>query len=106
MPDDDDLVHQPWYDEVVMPALLESARTTYGMAIRRSLLDAGFDDVPRRGMGLVGGIARNGPAAQQDLTRFLTTSKQAASQLVDALVTRGYLDRSPDPADRRRIMLT
>jgi len=98
--------HQAWYDDIVMPALLESARSTYGMAIRRALLDAGFDDVPRRGMGLVGGIARNGPAAQQDVARFLNMSKQTASQLVDTLVTRGYLERSADPDDRRRMMVT
>jgi DNA-binding MarR family transcriptional regulator len=98
--------HQSWYDEVVMPGLLESARHTYGMAMRRALEVAGFDDIPRRGMGLVGGIARNGPAPQQDLVRFLVMSKQAASQLVDALVTRGYLERSPDPDDRRRMILT
>jgi DNA-binding MarR family transcriptional regulator len=102
----DELEHQAWYDDVVMPALLGSARSTYGMAIRRALIDAGFDDVPRRSMGLVGGIARNGPEAQQDLERFLNMSKQAASQLVDVLVTRGYLNRSPDPEDRRRILLT
>jgi DNA-binding MarR family transcriptional regulator len=100
------LEHQPWYDEIVMPALLASARSTYAMAMRRAYIDAGFDDVPRRGMGLVGGIARNGPAAQQDLVRFLNLSKQSASQLVDTLVTRGYLERSPDPDDRRRMMLT
>jgi DNA-binding MarR family transcriptional regulator len=33
-------------------------------------------------------------------------SKQAAGQLVDTLVTRGYLDRSPDPDDRRRLTVT
>jgi DNA-binding MarR family transcriptional regulator len=33
-------------------------------------------------------------------------SKQAAGQLVDTLVTRGYLDRSPDPEDRRRLTIT
>jgi DNA-binding MarR family transcriptional regulator len=102
----DPLPHHAWYDEVVMPALLESARATYGRAIRRALTDAGFDDVPRRGMALVGGIARNGPAAQQDLSRFLSMSKQSASALVDTLVTRGYLEREPDPADRRRVLLT
>ncbi len=97
---------QNWYDEVVMPALLASARVTYGMAMRRALLDAGFDDMPRRGMGLVGGIARNGPAAQQDLVGFLNVSKQTASQLVDDLVNRDYLKRSADPDDRRRMLLT
>ena len=33
-------------------------------------------------------------------------SKQAAGQLVDTLVLRGYLDRSPDPEDRRRMTVT
>jgi DNA-binding MarR family transcriptional regulator len=33
-------------------------------------------------------------------------SKQAAGQLVDSLVTRGYLDRAPDPEDRRRLTIT
>jgi DNA-binding MarR family transcriptional regulator len=95
-------------DDVVMPALLGSARATYGMAMRRSLLDAGFDDVPPRGMAVIGGIARNGPCAQQDLADHLDVSKQAASQLLDTLVTRGYVRRSLDPVDRRRmiVMLT
>ena len=42
----DPIEQQAWWDDVVMPAMLESARRTYGMAIRRALLDAGFDDVP------------------------------------------------------------
>ena len=32
-------------------------------------------------------------------------SKQAVSQAIDVLVKRGYVDRSPDPSDRRRITL-
>jgi DNA-binding MarR family transcriptional regulator len=97
---------EPWWDEVVLPALLGSARRTYGQAMRAALLRAGFDDMPPRGMGVVGGIARNGPAPQQELPRFLSTSKQSASQLVETLVQRGYVERSTDPDDRRRIVLT
>ena len=33
-------------------------------------------------------------------------SKQAAGQLVDTLVARGYLDRTVDPDDRRRLTVT
>ena len=98
--------HRPWYDEVVTPALVGSARRTYTLAMRRALLDAGFDDMPRRGMSVVGGIANNGDAPQEEFGRFLGVSKQAASQLVDVLVTRGYVERSGDPADRRRIILS
>jgi DNA-binding MarR family transcriptional regulator len=96
----------PWYDEVVTPALVGSARRTYTLAIRRALLDAGFDDMPRRGMGVVGGIANNGDAPQEEFGRYLGVSKQAASQLVDVLVTRGYVERNSDPSDRRRIILS
>ncbi|KAB2848032.1 MAG: winged helix DNA-binding protein, partial [Sphingopyxis terrae] len=37
------------------------------------------------------------------LIRHLRISKQAAGQLVDTLVMRGYLQRQADPADRRRL---
>ena len=33
-------------------------------------------------------------------------SKQSVSQLLDTLVLRGYVQRSADPLDRRRIKLT
>jgi DNA-binding MarR family transcriptional regulator len=36
--------------------------------------------------------------------RFVT--KQAASQLIDTLVLRGYLSRSTDPVDRRRMNIS
>jgi DNA-binding MarR family transcriptional regulator len=41
-----------------------------------------------------------------DLIRALRVSKQAASQLVDVLVLRGYLDRAVDEDDRRRLTIT
>ncbi|MGN6526741.1 MAG: MarR family winged helix-turn-helix transcriptional regulator, partial [Burkholderiaceae bacterium] len=37
------------------------------------------------------------------LIRELRISRQSAGQLVDALVARGYLDRSVDSADRRKL---
>ena len=47
----------------------------------------------------------NRAGAPADLIRELAISKQAASQLVDLLVLRGYLERAADPADRRRLTL-
>jgi DNA-binding MarR family transcriptional regulator len=96
----------PWYDTIVLPALLGAARRPYGRAIRDALLDAGFDDMPRRGAFVVGGIARNGAVGQQVLEADLGVSKQAASQLIDALVVRGYVERRPDDEDRRRTIIT
>ena len=43
--------------------------------------------------------------AAADLMRELGVSKQAASQLIDTLVLRGYLERTTDPDDRRRLTL-
>ena len=41
-----------------------------------------------------------------EVIRQLGVSKQAAGQLVDSLVVRGYLDRTVDPDDRRRLIVT
>jgi len=46
-------------DEIVMPALLRHARTTYGAAMRRALADAGYDDIPGNGLYVIGGLALN-----------------------------------------------
>jgi DNA-binding MarR family transcriptional regulator len=93
-----------WYDEIAFPALLRAARSTYGAAIRSALVEIGCGDVPRNGAFVLGGIARNG-AAMGDVIRGLGVSKQAGGQVVDTLVVRGYLDRAPDPDDRRRMTL-
>jgi DNA-binding MarR family transcriptional regulator len=92
----------PWYADVVLPVLLAAARKTYGQAIATRLAESGFEDMPRQGSRVVGGIARNG-SNLTDFSRVLGVSKQAASQLVDTLVTRGYVERVPHPEDRRRM---
>jgi DNA-binding MarR family transcriptional regulator len=93
---------EPAADEVVLPALLRAARGAYSHAIRRRLAAAGFDDMPGNGPFVLGGMANRGRSAGE-LIRQLGTSKQAASQLIDTLALRGYLDRKVDPGDRRRI---
>ncbi len=94
----------PWYDDVVLPVLLASARSTYGSAIRQALAEIGCDDMPRSGARVLGALRRD--AGVSDIAGLVGTSKQAASQLVDTLVTRGYLTRAPAPDDRRRVVLT
>ena len=97
---------QPWYEDVVLPALLRHARTTYGTVMRRALAEAGFDDIPANGLYVIGGLALDGQVPMSTLIQELRISKQAAGGLVDALVLRGYLDRAIDPADRRRLTIT
>jgi DNA-binding MarR family transcriptional regulator len=92
-------------DDVGLPALLRAARATYGTAIRDALSQAGYDDVPRNGIYAIAAIARTGAPLSQ-IIKQLGVSKQAAGQLVDMLVARGYLDRSVDPEDRRRLTVS
>jgi DNA-binding MarR family transcriptional regulator len=91
-------------DEVIIPALLRAARGSYGHAIRAHLAAAGFDDLPRNGAYVLGGTVNHGGSAS-GLVRELGVSKQAASQLIDTLVVRGYLQREVDPDDRRRVTI-
>jgi len=90
-----------------MPALLRHARATYGVAMRAALDAAGYDDVPGNGLYLIGGLAlEEGAVPLAELIRQLRVSKQAAGQLVDTLVARGYLERAADAHDRRRLTVT
>lgn len=93
--------------EIPIPALLRHARTVYGVIMRRALEKGGFDDVPRNGMYIIGGMALGaGDIPLSQLVRELRISKQAAGQLVDTLVGRGYLERAVDPTDRRRLTIS
>lgn len=98
---------RPWYDDVVFPALLRHARTTYGKAMRGALEEAGYDDIPSNGLYIIGGLALdNRDIPLRQLVRELGITKQGAGQLVDALVMRGYLSRSIDESDRRQLIVT
>lgn len=97
----------PWYQQVVFPALLRHARTTYGKAMRAALDEAGFDDIPGNGLYVIGGMAlREGEITIGQLMKELRITKQGAGQLVDALVMRGYLSRTVDERDRRQLIVT
>ena len=75
--------------------------------MRKALDEAGYDDIPGNGLYVIGGLAldrEDMPLGQ--LIKGLRISKQAAGQLVDTLVTRGYLERSIDKDDRRKLTVT
>ena len=98
---------KPWYETIALPALLRHARTTYGSAMRKALDDAGYDDIPGNGLYVIGGLAVDLPEIPLgQLIKELRISKQAAGQLVDMLVNRGYLERSVDKEDRRKLTVT
>lgn len=91
-------------DVASLPALLRAGWATYRTAVPAALAEAGYDDVPRNGSYLLSAMARiETPLAA--LIVGLGMSKQAAGALVDTLVVRGYLERSVDPDDRRRLIV-
>jgi DNA-binding MarR family transcriptional regulator/uncharacterized glyoxalase superfamily protein PhnB len=90
--------------ELATPALMRSARGAYAQSVRAQLHAIGVDDLPRNGAFILAGIDTPG-GPRQDLPSELGVTKQAVSQVIDLLVNRGYLDREPDPDDRRRVRL-
>ena len=66
----------------------------------RRLHDAGFTDiVPRHGVVLA--YLRHEGVRATDLARSSGQLKQVVGVIVDDLETLGYVERKPDPADRR-----
>jgi DNA-binding MarR family transcriptional regulator len=98
---------RPWYEEVPVLQLMREARDVYRDAVRRALDGAGCDDIPRNGAFVLAGLDHSAPepafSPQADVVASLGLSKQAASQLIDTLVLREYLQRRNDPEDRRRM---
>jgi len=91
-------------DFLATPTLMRAARGVYAGSIRAELHSIGIEDMPRNGAFILSGVDRTG-GPRQDLSADLGVSKQAVSQLVDTLVSRGYVERGPDTEDRRRINL-
>lgn len=109
--ENDDKMHlgpdgKPWFETIGLPVLLRHARTTYGAAMRKALDEAGYDDIPGNGLYVIGGLAlQRDDIPLGELIKQLRISKQAAGQLVDTLVSRGYLERTVDKEDRRKLTI-
>ena len=90
--------------QLATPTLMRAARGTYARSIRAQLREVGADDLPRNGAFILFGLL-SGDGTRKDLPSGLGVSKQAVSQVIDVMVTRGYLERHRDAADRRRVSL-
>src|ERR1700683_3502529 len=91
-------------DEFATPTLMRSARGVYAQSIRAQLQAIGIDDLPRNGAFILAGIDTAG-GPRGDLPSDLGLTMQEVSEVIDTLASRGYLERRPDPDDRRRINL-
>jgi DNA-binding MarR family transcriptional regulator len=90
---------------LVLPALLLSAARTLVDAIHAGVEARGFTGLrPAHGFA----FARLAPdgASIAELGEHLGVSKQAASQLVDELARRGFVQAAPHPRDARAKLIT
>lgn len=93
------------YDDVPLSALLQAARGTYSRAVEAARSQIGCDDLPATGAFVVSAMHWSG-ASLESVIQWMGVTKQAVSQAVDTLVVRGYLERSHDARDRRKVNLT
>lgn len=90
-------------DSSTAVALLRAA-TQLVDGIQAGLVGRGFADV-RPAHGFAFARIAAGQATVIELATHLGVTKQAASQLVEQLVQRGYVTRSVDPRDSRARLL-
>jgi len=94
-------------DASTLTALVLRVATQLIEGIDDGVAARGFTDVrPAHGFAFV--RISVGGATTVEVAEHLGVTKQAASQLVEQLVQRGYVRREPDPADgrARRLQLT
>jgi len=74
--------------------------------VAAALEEVGFGDLPQRGVWAVSALAPTEPGLSgRDRVPRMGISKQALSQLIETLVTQGYVVRRPADDDRRRTLL-
>jgi len=86
--------------QIPLAGLLEVAREALLTEFERKLAEHGYGDI-RPTHGCVFRFVRGDGMRLTDLARLAGMTKQSAGELVDDLVDRGYVERIPDPEDRR-----
>jgi DNA-binding MarR family transcriptional regulator len=85
---------------IPLPGLLEIAYEALFVAFRSELEAAGYADI-RPTHGCVFRFVREDGMRLTDLASLAGMTKQSIGEIVDDLTDRGYVQRIPDPADRR-----
>ena len=85
---------------VPLPGLLEAAKIALLTEFERELAESGYGDI-RPTHGCVFRFVREDGMRLTELAEMAGITKQSAGEMVDGLVELGYVERIPDPADRR-----
>jgi DNA-binding MarR family transcriptional regulator len=86
--------------QVPLPGLLDMASEALFAEFRVDLVEAGYGDI-RPTHGCVFRFVREDGMRLTELANFAGMTKQSIGEIVDDLADRGYVERIPDPADRR-----
>lgn len=101
-----DLALPAAHDPLALPWLLRRAVRRYAGSVSDALENAGYGDLPQRGIWAVSALAQAAPGLSgRDLVDRMGISKQAVSQLVETLVGLDFVARRPALDDRRRTLL-
>jgi DNA-binding MarR family transcriptional regulator len=87
-------------DQLPLPGLLEMASDALFAEFRVDLVEAGYGDI-RPTHGCVFRYVPDDGMRLTELATFAGMTKQSIGEIVDDLAERGYVERFPDPADRR-----
>ncbi len=85
---------------VPLPGLMEVASEALFIEFRAELVEAGYGDV-RPTHGCVFRFVHEHGMRLTDLAQVAGMTKQSIGEIVDDLEARGYVERVPDPADKR-----
>lgn len=92
--------HAGAYRAMPLARLLAMAFGHLIARLHERLAEEGWSDV-RRSYGFVLLAARDRPLSARTVVELLGVTKQAASQLLDAMESDGFVSRAPDPDDAR-----
>jgi DNA-binding MarR family transcriptional regulator len=85
---------------IPLPGLLDVVRQAMFVEFREELTKTGYADI-RPTHGCVFRFIRDEGMRLTELAGLAGITKQSAGEMVDDLVSLGYVERAPDPADRR-----
>jgi len=85
---------------IPVTGLWDAALNAFLVEFRVSLMETRFDDI-RPTHGCVFRFVREDGMRLTRLAELASITKQSAGEIVDDLATRGYVERVPDPADKR-----
>ncbi|MDX8147874.1 MarR family transcriptional regulator [Lentzea sp. BCCO 10_0061] len=85
----------------------ESLMKAYSVLMKQFNAEDIWGDLTMREYDVLYQLSKcDSPLRMSELNRHVLLSQPALSRMVDRLVDRGYVDRCPDPGDRRGVRLS